>query len=85
MKVKLKNGLVGKSVKDVHIIFDNHDKEYSHTVPVEDIKTEINDLKEKLNKLLDDNTFTVNTRDYGNIDVIDADSIYDLLNEYKED
>ena len=85
MKVKLKNGLVGKLVKDVHIIFDNHDKGYSHTVPAEDIKSESDEIKEKLEEVLDSNTFTVNTKDYGNIDVVDVDSIYDILNELEED
>lgn len=36
MKVMVKNGRVGKLVKDIHVIFDNYDK-YSYTVPVEDI------------------------------------------------
>lgn len=85
MKVKLKNGLVGKLVKDVHIVFDNHDKGYSHTVPAEDIKSESDEIKEKLEEVLESNTFTVYTREYGNIDVVDVDSIYDLLNKYGED
>lgn len=40
MKVKLKNGMIGNLVDDVHIIFDNGDT-YSYTVPANDIVEEI--------------------------------------------
>lgn len=54
MKVKLKNGMIGNLVGDVHIIFDNGDT-YSYTVPTNDIVEEVknknykNMNKEELN------------------------------------
>lgn len=37
--------------------------------------------KEKIRKLIETNAFEVNTRDYGNIEVIDIESINELLEE----
>lgn len=44
MKVKLKNGMIGNLVGDVHIIFDNGDT-YSYTVPANDIVEEVKNEK----------------------------------------
>lgn len=51
MKVKLKNGKIGKLVGDIHIIFDNGDG-YSYTVPASDIDEEIK-YEKIVNNLID--------------------------------
>lgn len=82
MKVKLKNNLIGTLVKDTSIIFENDS--YSHTVPSNDILYEVNSkLLQEIERIIEENTITVYTRDYGNIDVVDIDSLCEVLNEYK--
>lgn len=41
--------------------------------------------KDVIKKLIDSNGFEVYTRDYGNIDVIDIDSLYELLEGTKDE
>ena len=84
MKVKLKNGLTGTIVDNTSIIFDTHDVCYSHSVPAEDIDYELNGkIIQEIEKLINTNILTVYTKDYGNIDVIDIESLQNILNKYK--
>lgn len=41
--------------------------------------------KDVIKKLIDSNGFEVYTRDYGNIDVIDIDSLYELLEDTEDE